>query len=118
MKSIYFILSILLLTIYSCKDKNTQAECGCESPVVKVHETVSASYLGDNRLLVRHVVGGDMLMEELYTLCAFTDTLTVTPDIRYPDYVVSGSERNGCSSDFLSKPPTQYFELTSIKKIP
>jgi hypothetical protein len=117
MKSIYFILSILLLTIYSCKDKNPQAECGCESPVVKVHETLSASYLGDNRLLVRHIVGGDMLMEELYILCSYTDTLGITSDIRTPDYIVSGIERKGCSSDFSSVPPAHHFEITQIRKI-
>lgn len=76
---------------------------------------VKASYIGSNSLLLRHI-DDDMMFQEIYVLCSKTDTLQKIPDIKNPDYIVSGKVKNSCFSGPTLTVQAQLFEITEIKK--
>ena len=108
---------MLIVTVFvvSCKDKKSVADCGCESPTVRVVENVKGSYLDSKKLLLR-LRSDDLIYEELYDLCSQSDTLTVTPDIKDPNYIVSGNVKTGCVNNSRISVPPLSFEITAIKK--
>ncbi|WP_159478378.1 hypothetical protein [Dyadobacter sp. 3J3] len=116
MKTKCYVFLLFIFLGFSCKDKNPVADCGCESPVIKVLENVKASYIGSNTVLLRLRNTGDVVNEELYQLCSKTDSLTITPDIKNPNYTVSGKVKNSCFSGPTFTVQAQLFEITEIKK--
>ncbi|WP_159478357.1 hypothetical protein [Dyadobacter sp. 3J3] len=116
MKPINCLLLLFLIIMASCKDKNPEVDCGCDSPTVKVIENVKASYTGSNSLLLRLKSTEDVVYEELYQLCSKTDSLTITPDIKNPNYLVSGKVKSSCFFGPTLTVQAQLFEITAIKK--
>ncbi|WP_026632482.1 hypothetical protein [Dyadobacter alkalitolerans] len=116
MKSSYYALLLFIFVVASCKDKNPEADCGCDSPTIKIIENVKASYVGSNGLLLRLKSPDDAEYEELYQLCSKTDSLTITPDIKNPNYTVSGKVKKSCFLGPRLTIQAQLFEATEIKK--
>lgn len=117
MKSSYYCAILLLIFVtVSCKNKNPDADCGCNAPTIKIIENVKASYVGSNSILLRLKSPDDAVYEELYQLCSKTDSLTITPDIKSPNYIVSGKVKNSCFLGPTLTIQAQLFEVTDIKK--
>lgn len=115
MKSTYCSLLLILFVVASCKDNKPKVDCGCNSPTVKTIENVKASYLGSNSLLLRLKSPDDVMYEELYELCTKTDSLTITSNVKNPDYTVSGKVKKSCFYGPTLVVQAQLFEITEIK---
>ena len=115
MKFLPFLLLIITVLTWSCKDKK-MADCGCDSPTIRTVENVKASYLESKKLLLQ-LKSDDLIFEEVYEPCFNPDTLTVTPDIRKPSYIVSGNVRTGCITNSRISVAPLSLEITTIKKI-
>jgi hypothetical protein len=116
MKSAYYALLFFVFLAVSCKDKDPKADCGCNGSTISVIENVKASYSGRNNLLLRLKNSDDVVYEELYQLCSQTDSLDITPDIKNPDYTVSGNVKSNCFNGPTLIVQAQFFEITEIRK--
>jgi hypothetical protein len=116
MKTKSYVFLLFTFLGFSCKDKNAVADCGCESSVIKVLDNVKASYMGSNNLRLQLRSTDDVVYDELYQLCSKTDSLTITPDFKNPNYTVSGKVKNSCFSGPTLTVQAQLFEITEIKK--
>ena len=58
----------------------------------------------------------DNFFETYVNVCSISDTLKITPDIKNPDYIVSGNLKKECffGPTLVAVPPR--FEITSIKR--
>ena len=61
-----------------------------------VVKDASASYLGNGNLLLRLTNENKQLYEIYVDACSIADTLKITPDIKNPDYIVSGDIKKQC----------------------
>jgi hypothetical protein len=116
MKSKCCSLLLCLFLVASCKDKDPDADCGCNGPTVRTIDNAKASFLGSGRLLLRLRSTDDVEYEELYQLCSEPDSLIITPDITNPDYTVSGKVKNNCFSGPTLVIQAQLFEISEIRK--
>ena len=116
----FYILCLLLITAFSCKDKDKDpnADCGCDGSTTKVVENVKGSYLGNSNLLLRYTKGDSTFSYTYVAACYFSDTLKITPDIKNPDYIISGNLKNNCflGETYMIVPSP--FEVKSIKSAP
>ena len=113
---LYFVC-LLLITALSCKnkDKDPNADCGCGGSTRKVVENVKGSYTGNNGLLLRISYEPNTASETYVNACNISDTLKITPDIKNPDYIISGNIKKDCFyGETLIAVPSA-FEVKSIK---
>lgn len=113
----FYIVCLLLVTVLSCKDKDPNADCGCDGSTIKVIENMKGSYVGNNGLLLRTTIG-DSTVAEIYVIaCYISDTLKISPDKKKPDYIVSGNIKKDCFyAQTVAIVPSR-FEVKSIKSI-
>jgi hypothetical protein len=112
----YALLLIVLLPL-SCKDKNHDPDCGCDSPAISTIHNVQASYIGGNHLKLHLKNPNDTAHEDIYELCTPSDTLSITPNADKPNYTISGKVKKVCfyGPTFAIQYPL--LEITEIRKI-
>ncbi|WP_221393861.1 hypothetical protein [Dyadobacter sp. NIV53] len=105
-----------MITALSCKDKDPNADCGCDGSTTKVVENVKGSYLGSNSFVIRISYDNNIFYETYVSACNISDTLKITTDIKKPNYIISGNIKKECFTDLmtLTARPSQ-FEIKSIK---
>ena len=116
-KNQFYIVCLLFIAAFSCKDKEPKPDCGCDGPTAKVLTDVKASYYSKGAFLLRLTSDENVQYESSVLTCSISDTLKITPDIKNPDYIVSGNLKKECSSPGFSSfnaPPR--FEVTSTRK--
>ncbi|MHA4740452.1 hypothetical protein [Dyadobacter sp. MSC1_007] len=118
MKIIYIIL--LSAIAIACKDKKELPGCGCEGPTIQVLKDLPASYLGDKAFLLRQTNEGGHKYETSVLSCTAMDTLTKTPDITKPDYILSGELKQQCNPQplYSSMYIPNSIRITKIEKAP
>jgi len=116
-KNQFYIVCLLFIAAFSCKEKEPKPDCGCDGPTAKVLKDVKASYYGRSGFLLRLTNDDNVQYESSVLACSISDTLKLTPDIKNPDYIVSGNLKKDCTplgpSSFHAPPG---FEVTSIKR--
>lgn len=113
-----YLLCLIIVAAFSCKEKEPKFDCGCESATFRVVKDANASYLGKGILQIQLVSEEKEFYESFVTACSISDTLKITPDVRKPDYIVSGNIKNMCVDKNLildQMPPK--FEIKKIEKI-
>ena len=112
-----YIVCLVFIAAFSCKDAEPKPDCGCDGPTAKVLKDVKASYYSKGAFLLRLTNDENVQYESSVLACLASDTLKITPDIKNPDYIVSGNLKKECSYPSYSSyyaPPS--FEVTSIRK--
>ena len=117
-KNQFYIVCLLFVVAFSCKEKDNgfNWDCGCNGSTSKVVKNVKASYLGKSSLLLPLPGENDQFFEHYVSVCSISDTLKITPDIKNPDYIVSGNLKKECSMGQNSMYVPASFEITSIKR--
>lgn len=117
-KKPFYFFCVLLITAFSCKDKDPKADCGCEGSIFIIIKDANASYLGNGNLRIQQVGEDKQLYEGIVSACSISDTLKITTDIKNPDYIVSGNIKKQCFRDHLMiyDVTPQKFEVKEIKR--
>ena len=94
----FYFVCFLLITALSCKDKDKDpnADCGCDGSTTQVVENVKGSYTGKSSLVLYISYEENKVSKTYVSACNITDTLKITPDINNPDYIISGSIKKDC----------------------
>lgn len=117
MRPAFLPLFFLIFGILSCKEDKAKIECGCDSTTFKVIDNVKASYTGSNGLMLKLRSADDVAYDEYYELCSRPDSLSITPDVKIPNYIVSGKVKGACFNGPTLIVQASLFEITKIKKI-
>ncbi|MEO6685088.1 MAG: hypothetical protein ABIN24_03955 [Dyadobacter sp.] len=117
MRRAFFPLFFLLSGIISCQEDKPKIDCGCDSATIKLIDNVKASYTGSNGLLLKLRSADDVAYEEYYELCSTPDSLSITPNVKIPNYIVSGKVKGHCFTGPTLVIQASLFEITEIKKI-
>lgn len=103
-----------VLALVSCKDKTTDADCGCSARNYTALENVRVSYAHGQI----NTFADDNRLVNSYSLCTPLDTLAETPDQLVPNYLMSGEVRMPCfEATPNSTPPPPLIKVTGIRKL-
>ena len=115
----FYLVCLSLITALSCKDKDKDpnADCGCDGSTSKVVENVKGSYTGNNGFVLYISYESNTVSRAYVSACNIADTLKITPDAQNPDYIISGNIKKGCfQGESLILIPSP-FEIKSIKSL-